>query len=332
MVRSIGCTLLACLLLLVSTGASAADGDLLSRETYVPKIGYAEWFALVYEGGKPAPSDKDPALDPVKGAAYFTPELYAELTQQTKVSVERIAYESDGLRIDGFLVQPKDAGSHPTILFLRGGNRDFGAINTRDLLLMTSWAKRGYVVLASNYRGSPRSEGQDEFGGTDIHDVTALVPLVRRLPSADPDRLFLYGESRGGIMVYRALRGGVQARAVAVNGGVSDLNTGERPELEEVYAELMPDYAVEKANRFCRRSAICWPQDISAPVLMLAATGDWRVGTAQPLVLAARLQALGKPYSLRIVQGGMHIYLDEDQQRIDDDVLGFFEANGAHAR
>ena len=83
---------------------------------------------------------------------------------------ERLVYESDGLRIVGFLAYPKSARSGdsrlPSVIFNRGGNLGFGATTPRTFVglakRLTDW---GYVLFASNYRGSPGSEGQDEFGG-----------------------------------------------------------------------------------------------------------------------------------------------------------------------
>lgn len=305
--------------------AQAEDGDILSRSAYQPPdIRYADWFERIWNGPRRDP--RDPVLDPVRGAAYFTPALFAGLSGGGDVSVERITYESDGLAIAGFIILPTAPSDQPrpVIIWCRGGNRDFGAINLISLQVMTNWARRGYVVIASNYRGGPGSEGQDEFGGADVNDVMALAPLARSLPGADADRLFLYGESRGGVMVYRALAEGFPARAAALNSGATDLGGTERSDMHDVYRALMPDYETEAANGFCRRSAICWPERITRPVLILGATGDWRVSAAEQIALAERLQALGRPVALHMVEGGSHIWLDQDQAGTDATILTWF--------
>lgn len=303
----------------------AEDGDILSRAPYrPPDLAYADWFDRVWN--TPPRNPRDPPPDPVRGAAYFTPALFAGLSDGREVGIERITYESDGLAIAGFIVRPAAPSDtpRPVIVWCRGGNRDFGAVNLIALQIMTNWARQGFVVVASNYRGGPGSEGRDEFGGADVNDVMALAPLIRRLPGADADRIFLYGESRGGVMVYRALAEGFPARAAALNSGATDLGGSERGDMHAVYRELMPDYEAEVAAGFCRRSAVCWPERIARPVLILAATGDWRVSAEEQVALAERLQALGRPVSLRLVEGGSHIWLDQDQAATDAAILAWF--------
>jgi len=312
--------------------AVANDGDIVSRESYVPTMDYRQWFGKAF-----APGDEalDPKADLTKARAYYSPTLYQALVDQRDVQVEKLTYESDGLKIAGVLIRPSTATAKrplPVILWCRGGIGRYGGITLGDVLIMTNWARRGYVVLASQYRGGPHSEGHDEDGGADVHDVEALVPLARRLPYADADTLFLYGQSRGGMMVYRALADGLKAKAAAVNSGVTDLSQSDRPDAADMDAlarEAMPDYAQEKASRFCRRSAICWPENIHAPLLLLHGTADWRVPTSQALRLALALQAIGSPYSLHIVEGGDHVWLDQDQARIDREILDFFAAHRA---
>lgn len=226
-------------------------------------------------------------------------------------------------------------GLLPVIVWCRGGIGTEGALTLGDALIMSNWARRGYVVLASNYRGGPRSEGRDESGGADVHDVEALLPLARSLPFADAGQLFLYGYSRGGMMVYEALADGLPARAAVVNSGVSDLTVLERPDAREMRAlqrAAMPDYAREAAHGFPRRSAIRWPEKLKrTPLLILRGTADKRVAPRQALAMAQALQRVGAPCSLHLVAGGSHVRLDQDQGRIDAEILDFFDAHRAPA-
>lgn len=317
---------------LIAAPAMAKDGDIVARQRYVPTADYAQWFAKAFAPGDDA---LDPKPDLRKARAYYSPALYRALVDQRDVQVEKLVYESDGLKIAGVLVRPSPTATRrslPVILWCRGGIGHYGGITLGDVLVMTNWARRGFVVLASDYRGGPHSEGRDEDGGADVHDVEALVPLARALPNADADNLFLYGQSRGGMMVYRALADGVRAKAAAVNSGVADLGSSDRPDAADMDAlarEAMPDYAQEKANHFCRRSAVCWPEKLRTPLLLLHGTADWRVPASQSLQLALELQAIGSPYSLRIVEGGYHVWLDQDQARIDREILDFFESHAA---
>jgi len=66
----------------------------------------------------------------------------------------------------------------------------------------------------------------------------------------------MHGVSRGGMMTFRALAAGLRVRAAATVGAPADLAMGltHRPEMEEVYRDLMPGYATRKAEHLRARS------------------------------------------------------------------------------
>lgn len=120
-----------------------------------------------------------------------------ELLQE--VVVQRIAYLSDGLRVQGYIAEPIAGKDLPAIIFNRGGNREFGALtDARAIRTLGTLAREGYVVVASQYRGNAGGEGQEEFGGTDVNDVLNLIALLEQHPRVDASRIGMYGWSRGG--------------------------------------------------------------------------------------------------------------------------------------
>jgi len=221
-----------------------------------------------------------------------TPEAwFLALKGAGGVRCRRITYGSDGLRVTGFIVEPSTPGRHRAVIFNRGGTQAFGAIRTADLVEFAGWALDGYVVVASQYRGIDGGEGREEWGGADVHDVLNLAALARSLPSVDSEALYMYDVSRGGMMTYRALAAGLRVRAAATVGAPADLEAGltHRPEMEEVYRDLMPGYATRKAEHLRARSAVHWAESIQTPLLVLHDGADWRVWPGESLVLATRL-------------------------------------------
>lgn len=230
--------------------------------------------------------------------------------------IERVVYESDGLRIVGFLAYPKGAPEGgerlPCVLFNRGGNRDFGAITPERFLnsarRITSW---GYVLFASNYRGSPGSEGQDEFGGNDVNDVHNALRVFDRLPFADGERIGMWGHSRGGMMTYVALTRTDRVRAAVIGAGVADLERmiALRPEMDvEVAAQLVPDWTNGRAQAIAARSAVRFVDRLPAnvPILLVHGTADVRVDPRDSLDMARLLFAARKPFSLLLIEGADH--------------------------
>lgn len=228
------------------------------------------------------------------------------------VVVERIAYRSDGLRVHGYLVAPREGDGLPAVIYNRGGNRDFGALDdTTAVFVMGPLAQRGYVLVASQYRGSAGGEGQEEFGGADVNDVLNLIPLIEGLPRADPSRIGMYGWSRGGLMTYLALTRTDRIRAAVIGGGAADAfrNVEQRPEMEQlVYSQLVPNWATDREAALEARSPVRWPNRLhkETPILMLHGSADWRVDPIEALDMARALYEARHPFRFMFFEGGDH--------------------------
>jgi dipeptidyl aminopeptidase/acylaminoacyl peptidase len=222
-----------------------------------------------------------------------------------------IRYLSDGLEINGFIYKPVNTAgkSLPIVIMNRGGNRDYSAWNPWSFSKRAyRYAQGGFVVLASQYRGGGGSQGMDEFGGADVNDVLNLISVAKSLEYADPNKIFMHGYSRGGMMTYQSIRRKAPIRAAAVLSGISDYeqNIKDRPEMRNEFVETVPGFAQHEAESIRDRSAVHWVQEIAVPVLLLHGTADWRVDASDALRLAQELQRLNKPYQLMIFAQDSH--------------------------
>ncbi|MEA1896597.1 MAG: prolyl oligopeptidase family serine peptidase [Bacteroidota bacterium] len=245
------------------------------------------------------------------------------------VKIEKISYLSDGLEVIGYMASPIQPGTYPAIIYNRGGNKEFGQLNNRKaafiLARVASW---GYVVVASQYRGNDGGEGREEFGGKDVNDVLNLIPFLKELENVKPKKLGLYGWSRGGMMTYLSLMRTGEFKAACVGGGLSDLYMmiETRPDMEEVYQDLIPDYDNNKESALNARSAIFNIEKISknTPILMLHGTSDWRVVPQMALDLAEAFNNAEVPYRLVMLEGGDH-GLNEHNKEVDRQVRMWFD-------
>ncbi|HLJ86884.1 MAG TPA: prolyl oligopeptidase family serine peptidase [Candidatus Angelobacter sp.] len=265
-------------------------------------------FEIEPEDGSNA--EANPAL---KNWQILFPEKdYEEFRTQLQFECLRIRYLSDGLKVVGYIYKPKNTlgRKYPVVIYNRGGNREFAEISLSDKLVWyRRLAKQGFVVIASSYRGNDGGEGKEEFGGADVQDVMALATLAKALPYADPDNLFMYGVSRGGMMTYEAIKNHVAIRAAAVDSGLVDLESlgRHRPEMiSGVYRELMPDFDQRASEHYRLRSATQFADKIDVPLLILHGADDDRVPAADTLRFAGQLQELGKKYELVIYEGDEH--------------------------
>jgi len=251
-----------------------------------------------------------------------------EFTYLDDIDVYRITYLSDGLKVHGFLAKPKKKGKYPCVIYNRGGNRDFGAmVVAHGALTLGKIAKEGYVVIASQYRGNARSEGQEEFGGKDVNDVLNLIEVLSEIESADTDRIGMYGWSRGGMMTYIALTQTDKIKAAITGGAKSDMTQIDRPEMEsKVYAELIPNYWDNKELELKKRSAIHlideFPKDV--PILMLHGGSDWRVKSTNSLNLALKFEEHRIPYRLKIFEGADH-GISEYRDEVNSEVINWLD-------
>ena len=180
---------------------------------------------------------------------------------KNSVDIYKITYLSDGLKVKGILVQPKEKGNYPCIIYNRGGNKDFGAISKKSAsFLLAPLAMEGYIVIASQYRGNAGGEGQEEFGGTEINDVLYLVKALEEIEGANTEKIGMYGWSRGGMMTYLALTKTNKIKAAVVGGAVSNqfATIKDRPGMEGVLENLVPDYYANKEAELTKRSAVKW--------------------------------------------------------------------------
>src|SRR5436190_16161327 len=232
---------------------------------------------------------------------------------------QRIRYLSDGLKVVGYIWKPKNTIGKklPVIIYNRGGNREFSKLTPWMQYGFYDLVSNGFVVIGSQYRGNDGGEGHEEFGGADVHDVLNLIPLARSLGYIDMNNVFMFGESRGGMMAYLALTNNIPVNAVATIGGVVDLVSKDRPRMLTNYEELIPDFSKHSEESLRERSAVYCAERLNIPPFIIQGNADWRQKPSQTLSLAQKLQGLGKTYELIVYSGDNHpvAYNREDANR-----------------
>jgi dipeptidyl aminopeptidase/acylaminoacyl peptidase len=252
------------------------------------------------------------------------------------LSCSAITYRSDDQFVTAWLVQPKRRAANtrlPVILYNRGGNRSLGALTFAHLFThVFPLAGQGYIVGASAYRGVVPLPGEtvspDEFGGNDVHDVTNLLRYIVRLPKADPDNVYMIGQSRGSIMTFRALLDSpVPVRAVAIYSGVYDLHDliRFRPEMEGLMRELIPGYDRHARAELDKRSVNRWAARLPAGtgVLVIHGEDDERAPLGSARTFAALLAKLGRPHKAVFYPGESH-FLDGHVDEVHAETLAWF--------
>lgn len=257
-------------------------------------------------------------------APWLLPEKQFESTQQL-LDCAQLEYHSDQFLVQAWGLQPKapEPQKRPVIIYNRGGNSALGRLDFVSVLRQLSpLAQQGFIVLASQYRGSvPQNQqtyGKDQFGGADVQDIHQLIELAKKLPGADAENIFLYGISRGGIMSYLTARQRDDIRALAITGAPTDLVTelSRLPEMELVFRSLIPNYDQNKQQELRQRSVLFWAEELPAtlPLLLMHGGQDKRVHPDNSKRLAARLTELQRPVKLIEFKEADHLLTDYKEQ------------------
>ncbi len=195
---------------------------------------------------------------------FLKKDFFQELSMEKKenlisiinsVQCYEIWYNSDGRKIKGYIVTPKDSTKKlPVLIYARGGSKNFGIINDRvitfPLSRIASW---GFIVITTQYSGNDGSEGKDELSGMDLKDLINLKEVIKEIPNADINNINIYGASRGGLMALNLLKSQDWIKKAIIINPELDLEDSyeKRPELKEFRKDM---YDVESKSENLKRS------------------------------------------------------------------------------
>ena len=275
-----------------------------------------------------------PAYEEAQGIEKICSKAeYDSAIKDSRYELEKLIYTSQSLRVVAYLYKPKDTGGQrlPTIIYNRGSYVR-GDIAYELAPFFHRLALEGFVILAPLYRGSDGGEGHDELGGADVNDLMNALPLAKSLGFIDTNNLFMYGESRGGMMTFQAIKNGFPINAAAVFGAFTDLESlinsdpDRYQQLIKVIwpdSESWPDFESRKREILYTRSAIKWHEKINVPLLIMHGGADKSVDPAHSLNLAEQLQRSGKKYELVIYADDNHV-LSRNQEDRDKRAVSWF--------
>jgi len=268
------------------------------------------------------------AAEPRKAVnRYSDSTAYEAARTDSSFESRQWRYASDTVDVVALVFRPRAAGPHPAIIYCRGSYLQQG-LAPSFLPLLHRLARAGYVVVAPQYRGSEGGAGRDEMGGADVEDVLAAIRLTAASHRVDRRAIYLYGESRGGMMTFQAIRDGAPVRAAATVGAFTDLDTLFRDDERSaaVATKIWPDYQARSNEIAYRRSAARWADRLRVPLLLVHGGDDSQVRPRQSERLDAELTRAGTPHELRIVPGGSHTLGERSAYR-DSLVVNWFRAH-----
>lgn len=226
-------------------------------------------------------------------------------------SLQRVAYQSQGLRVTASLLIPTTPGRHPLVLALHGLASPRTYVPGGDVMgLAVPLARAGALVCLPDYRGlggsapDPRTE---PVPTGDAIDALNLLDILLRDPRVDPDRVAVLGHSLGG----------------NVGEIVLAAHTGIRAALLYAPAESDDDALyLRRPNYFHGRGGVGTPQQdptlyremspgsnfdpLRCNVLLEQGTADPVVPPHASVIAADEMKAAGADVHLTMVPGATH--------------------------
>lgn len=169
------------------------------------------------------------AIASMRARDYPGSDLVVEQDLPSGASYRRqlVSYLSDGLKIYALLTIPngeRPATGWPIVVFNHGYIPPAQYRTTeRYVAYVDAFARNGYMVLKSDYRGHGSSEGAASggYGSPDYTtDVLNGMASVIRHPEADPERVGMWGHSMGGHITLRSMVVSPSIRAGVIWAGV----------------------------------------------------------------------------------------------------------------
>lgn len=272
-------------------------------------------------------------IEVMRQQAYPGNELVFEEVLEPGANYNRyiVSYQSEGNKIYALLTIPfgeRPPTGWPVIIFNHGYiPPEIYRTTERYVAYVDNFARHGYIVLRSDYRGHGFSEGQATggYGSPDYTiDVLNAVAAIKAYPDADPNRIGMWGHSMGGHITLRAMVVTDDIRAGVIWGGVvvsyPDLLTrwrrGDGPtptpdptstrrrwrdQLTEVYGT--PE---ENPTFWASISPNSYLANISGPIQLHHGTADDSVPYEFSVILYSEMVAAGKPVEIFLWEGDDH--------------------------
>lgn len=167
-------------------------------------------------------------------------------------------------------------------------------------LLQQHLAHEGeYLVVQVDLRGSAgygvafREAFQGDWGGGDLEDLHSTVEYLRTLPHVDPDRIGIWGNSYGGMMVLFALfeRPGLFAGGVAGSPAIDPFRFTQYDQRLSRRPERRPDI-------FAASSLLTRGERLEDPLLFIHGLHDDIVPFRTTVQLMEKLMLLGKDFDM----------------------------------
>jgi dipeptidyl aminopeptidase/acylaminoacyl peptidase len=219
---------------------------------------------------------------------------------------------SDGQEVQAWLGLPDGAGPFPVVFDIHGGPH---AVRTNYFRQTgQAWLDLGFAYCSLNYRGSLtfgrafKEQIWGDIGHWELEDLVAARAYLVEQGFAQPEAVFLFGESYGGFMTLFALgkrpelwAGGMPMVAIA-DFALAYEDSSDA--LKSFFAGLFGGTPAQKPEAYAASSPITYAENVRAPIYVMQGRHDTRTPPRQIELYEAKLKALGKSIEVEWFDAG----------------------------
>jgi dipeptidyl aminopeptidase/acylaminoacyl peptidase len=224
-------------------------------------------------------------------------------TLESRTRVCRYDYAVDSKKVEAISFVPPGDGPFPGVLMIPGYER-----TARDLApLGMRFAEEGFAAVAVTQPGFGKSEGPADFvGPKTLAVLTVAYRKFQKERYVKPDRMAIYGYSRGGMAASLLAVDLDDVKAAVFGAGVYDFQKAfDESTIPGIRANMMAETGMTK-EAVQQRSSILRMDKLKCPVLILHGEKDKNVPVSQALALRDRLTQLHKDFEIRLFPDREH--------------------------
>jgi len=235
---------------------------------------------------------------------------------------ESLHFTSDGRKIQGWLVYPRDfdAGKkYPMVVSVHGGPASAVLPGFKEGALL---GLEGYFVFFPNPRGSYGAgeaftqANVKDFGHGDLRDILAGVDEALKTAPIDKNRLAITGWSYGGYMTMWAITQTNRFRAAVAGAGISNWQSyyGQN-EIREWMIPYFGASVYDDPAVYAKSSPIQYIKKAATPTLVVVGDSDGECPAAQSFEFFRALKAVGVDTQLMVYPHEGHRFMKPEHRR-----------------
>ena len=223
---------------------------------------------------------------------------------------QHLITQDDGSIVELFQAASSQTTPRGAILFVHGnqGGRLIGAWEAVDTGMLERYSTALRITAAAvSQPGFGRSDGPPDFCGPKTQRaINTALAFLRGQPLVDPERLVLFGNSRGAIASAMVATQDADLRGLVLSSGVYDLRAAYDAAAHGLRGTIAQEAGLSE-EAFSKRSALYHAGAIRCETLLLHGRQDDRALVSQAERLDAALTEAGVSTALHIFDCGHRI-------------------------